>query len=124
MRAVQVEDKNAAIETIRREKSVPGEPGSVGCESAFALAFSELVLILDRLQLPCRLSLSRFAFTRDRRSRLEIRTLLASAVPPAADADDSPARSICVLSAMKMEQIVSAPVSGKVTRVCVKESDR
>lgn len=30
---------------------------------------------------------------------------------------------ICVLSAMKMEQIVSSPVSGKVQRVTVSEGD-
>lgn len=33
MRAVQVEDKNAAIETTRREKA-SNEPGSIGCKFA------------------------------------------------------------------------------------------
>jgi len=30
---------------------------------------------------------------------------------------------VCVLSAMKMESVVSSPVSGKVKRVLVKEND-
>lgn len=80
MRAVQVEDKNAAIETTRREKAVPSEPGSVGCEFPLGFRGSRPPLISWSLQLPCLLLLSRFAFTRDRRSRLEIRKLLRAVV--------------------------------------------
>lgn len=30
-RLIQIEDKNAATEVVRRERSIPNEPGSVGC---------------------------------------------------------------------------------------------
>jgi pyruvate carboxylase len=42
LRAVQVEDKNAAIETIRREKAT-SEPGSIGCKFESRSGVVELV---------------------------------------------------------------------------------
>ncbi|KDE09592.1 pyruvate carboxylase [Microbotryum lychnidis-dioicae p1A1 Lamole] len=82
LRAVQVEDRSAAIETVHREKAT-NEPGSVGSPMSAVV--------------------------------VEVRVHEGQEVK----AGDP----ICVLSAMKIEQIVSAPVSGKVQRVSVQPSD-
>ncbi|CEQ38936.1 SPOSA6832_00411, partial [Sporobolomyces salmonicolor] len=82
-RLVQIEDKNAAIDTVKREKATK-EPGSVGSPMAGVV--------------------------------VEVRVQEGHEVK----AGDP----LLVLSAMKMESNVSAPVSGKVKRVCVSQGDR
>ncbi|KAL8283201.1 hypothetical protein RQP46_005979 [Phenoliferia psychrophenolica] len=82
MRAVQVEDKKAAIETVRREKAT-SDPGSIGSPMSAVV--------------------------------VEVRVKEGQEVK----AGDP----LLVLSAMKMEQQVSSPVSGKVVRVLVVASD-
>ncbi|KAH9817180.1 hypothetical protein DFH28DRAFT_926723 [Melampsora americana] len=81
-RAVQVEDRNAAVETAHREKAT-SDPGSVGSPMAGVV--------------------------------VEIRVQEGHEVK----AGDP----ICIMSAMKMEQNVTAPVGGKVSRVAVGPGD-
>ncbi|CAH7686900.1 pyruvate carboxylase [Phakopsora pachyrhizi] len=81
-RAVQVEDRNAAVETAHREKAT-SDPGSVGSPMAGVV--------------------------------VEIRVQEGHEVK----AGDP----ICIMSAMKMEQNVTAPVGGKVSRVAVQPGD-
>ncbi|GAA6058691.1 hypothetical protein JCM10212_003379 [Sporobolomyces blumeae] len=81
-RLIQIEDKNAATEVVRRERAT-NEPGSVGSPMAGVV--------------------------------VEVRVQEGHEVK----AGDP----LLVLSAMKMESNVSAPVSGKVKRVCVAQGD-
>ncbi|KAJ9109170.1 hypothetical protein QFC21_000499 [Naganishia friedmannii] len=82
VRAVVIDDRDAAIEHVSREKAT-SDPGSVGSPMAGVV--------------------------------IEVRVSEGSQVK----AGDP----LCVLSAMKMESVVSSPVSGKVKRVLVKETD-
>ncbi|WAR55591.1 hypothetical protein PtB15_6B333 [Puccinia triticina] len=81
-RAVQVEDRSAAVETAHREKAT-SDPGSVGSPMAGVV--------------------------------VEIRVQEGHEVK----AGDP----ICIMSAMKMEQNVTAPVGGKVSRVAIQPGD-
>lgn len=75
MRAVQVEDKNAAIETTRREKA-SNEPGSIGCKFADTYIHRHNAdRYLSYTQHLCQLLLLKFEFTRGKKLRLEIRKL-------------------------------------------------
>ncbi|KAM0789369.1 hypothetical protein ACM66B_000199 [Microbotryomycetes sp. NB124-2] len=82
LRAVQLEDKSAAIETVRREKAT-SDPGSIGSPLSAAV--------------------------------VEVRVHEGSEIK----AGDP----VAVLSSMKMETIVSSPVSGKIKRLVVTEGD-
>ncbi|EGG02661.1 uncharacterized protein MELLADRAFT_38448, partial [Melampsora larici-populina 98AG31] len=81
-RAVQVEERNAAVETAHREKAT-ADPGSVGSPMAGVV--------------------------------VEIRVQKGREVKAG--------YPICIMSAMKMEQNVIAPVGGKVSRVAVGPDD-
>jgi len=81
-RAVVIDDKNAAIEHVSREKAT-SDPGSVGSPMSGVV--------------------------------IDVRVKESQEVK----AGDP----LCVLSAMKMESVVSSPVSGKVKRVLVVEND-
>jgi pyruvate carboxylase len=82
VRAIVVEDRDAAIEHVAREKA-PNDPGSVGSPMAGVV--------------------------------LEVRVKEGQNVK----AGDP----LAVLSAMKMESVVSSPVSGRVARILVNPSD-
>ncbi|KAF7728571.1 pyruvate carboxylase [Apophysomyces ossiformis] len=82
-RVVGITDKNAAVETITREKANPSKPGDVPAP------MSGVVVEV----------------------RAKEGTTLKAGDP------------ICVLSAMKMETIVSAPVAGRVELVPIQEGD-
>ena len=71
MRAVQVEDKKAAIETVRREKAT-SDPGSIGSPSAFPRSDPQRNRRLTRT-FQCLRSSSRSASRKARRSRPETR---------------------------------------------------
>jgi len=82
VRAVSVEDKNSAVETVSREKAT-NDPGSVGA------AMSGVVV--------------------------EVRVKEGQEIMKG--------DPLCVLSAMKMESVITAPVSGHVKRVLAHEGD-
>ncbi|RKP04485.1 carboxylase domain-containing protein [Thamnocephalis sphaerospora] len=82
-RVVNIEDRSAAVEHVRREKADSKEPGDVGCPMAGVV--------------------------------VEVRVQEGTHVN-----DGDP---ICVLSAMKMETIVSAPISGRVSKIAVEAND-
>jgi len=82
IRAVSVDDKNSAVETVSREKAT-NDPGSVGA------AMSGVVV--------------------------EVRVKEGHEIKKG--------DPICVLSAMKMESVVTAPVSGHIKRVLIHEGD-
>ncbi len=82
LRAVQVEDRSAAVEHVRREKA-SSDPGSVGSPMSAVV--------------------------------VEVRVHDGQEVK----AGDP----LVILSAMKMESVVSAPVSGKVAKLSVAEGD-
>ncbi|KAI9597804.1 pyruvate carboxylase [Syncephalis fuscata] len=82
-RVVGIDDKNAAIEHVQREKASANEPGDIGCPMSGVV--------------------------------VEVRVKEGVHVN-----DGDP---ICVLSAMKMETVVSAPVSGRVERILVAAND-
>ncbi|CAG8476435.1 1526_t:CDS:10, partial [Acaulospora colombiana] len=82
-RAVGVDDRTAAIETVHRIKADPSKPGEIGAPMAGVV--------------------------------IEIRAKEGAEIK----AGDP----ICVLSAMKMETVVTSSVSGKVEHVEIKEND-
>lgn len=82
-RVVGITDKNAAVETITREKAKESNPGDVGAPMSGVV--------------------------------IEVRAKEGAEIK----AGDP----VCVLSAMKMETVVSAPVAGRVEHVPIKEGD-
>ncbi|KAG0171787.1 pyruvate carboxylase [Apophysomyces sp. BC1034] len=82
-RVVGITDKNAAVETITREKANPSKPGDVPAPMSGVV--------------------------------IEVRAKEGTTIK----AGDP----LCVLSAMKMETIVSAPVAGRVELVPIQEGD-
>ena len=83
VRAVSVEDKHSAVETVSREKAT-NDPGSLGAPMSGVV--------------------------------VEVRVKEGQEVKKG--------DPVCVLSAMKMESAVTAPVSGHVKRVVVQEGER
>ncbi|KAJ8662008.1 pyruvate carboxylase [Lichtheimia ornata] len=82
-RVVGITDKNAAVETVTREKAKESNPGDVGAPMSGVV--------------------------------IEVRAKEGAEIK----AGDP----VCVLSAMKMETVVSAPVAGRVEHVPIKEGD-
>lgn len=82
VRAVSVEDKNSAIETVSREKAT-NDPGSVGTTMSGVV--------------------------------VEVRVKEGQEIKKG--------DPLCVLSAMKMESVVTAPVSGHIKRVLIQPGD-
>ncbi|KAG9307072.1 hypothetical protein G9A89_016900 [Geosiphon pyriformis] len=82
-RALAIDDRNAAVDHVQRERANPSNPGEIGAPMSGVV--------------------------------IEVRTTEGT--------DVKVGDPICVLSAMKMETVLTSPVSGKVEYVAVQKND-